>query len=139
MSQAVIIFIALIVGWLIQLAFSYFQTKRFHDRLTVLKRRGQRTAVGFAGSNWRRKVYAVLVVDDLDNIVCAEQLSGWTVFAKLKPVDALVGLPVEALSEDRAGNIPEKIWRACQNAAGYLAEDNQQATQTELPAGYKVS
>lgn len=139
MSQVTLILLALVVGWVIQLTLSFFQTRRFYSRLMHLKRQGDRAAVGFTGSTWRRKVYAVLVVDDKDNIIHAEKLSGWTVFANLKPVNGLVGLPISALYGERLQQVPEKIWQAFQNAAEYLMEDNQEAVPTtRMPTGYKI-
>jgi len=130
-QAATTLLILLAAAWFAQLTLSFLQTKRFYHRFSQLRRHGKRSAIGIAGSNWRTKTYGVLVVDEKDTIVCAEKLSGWTVFANLKPVNALVGLPLEALAAEPAQDIPQKTWLAFQNAAGYLTAKKSQVPTLE--------
>jgi DNA-binding transcriptional regulator of glucitol operon len=118
------IFALVIVAWVLQLILSTLQYRRYYGRLKELRKEGARTAVGMVGSNWKTKAYGVLVVDDDDVIVRAEKLSGWTVFANLKPVDGVTGLPIQALdAEEPITGVPKRIWRALQEAKAYLDEE----------------
>lgn len=112
--------------WIGQLALSYFQYKRYFARYNELKRMGDRVAVGVTGNIYSTKAYGVLVVDEKNNILHAEQLSGITVFANLKPVPELVGQPISVL-EDEAPQpgIKKRHWAAFREAREYLVEDGQ--------------
>lgn len=115
------LFLAVALVWILQLALSLLQTRRFHKRVFQLRKEGNQTSVGMSGSTWRRKVYAVLVVDENRTIIRAEKLSGFTVFANLKPVPELGGKPMSVLDEDTPiVGINEKLWKAFQNAAGFI-------------------
>jgi DNA-binding transcriptional regulator of glucitol operon len=89
----------LVFMWTAQYAASFWQMRRYYKRLSELRREGF-VWVGLAGSAWRRRQYAVLVVSPDQRIVRAEQLSGWTVLATLKPVAGLAGRPVSDLVDD---------------------------------------
>jgi len=54
-------------------------------------------AVGLAGSVYKGKVYGFLVSDDQGCIVRAHLLKGWTVFARPRPVEALIGIGLSDL------------------------------------------
>jgi DNA-binding transcriptional regulator of glucitol operon len=115
------LFLAVALVWILQLALSLLQTRRFHKRVFELRKEGNQTSVGMSGSTWRRKVYAVLVVDENRTIIRGEKLSGFTVFANLKPVPELGGKPMSVLDEDTpVAGINEKLWKAFQNAAGFI-------------------
>ncbi len=114
------LFIVLAIAWVLQLGLSLLQTRRFHRRVAELRRGGNTTSVGMAGSNWKRKVYGVLVVDEERNIVHAEKMSGFTVFANLKPVDAMSGMTLDRLDGEAPVGISTKMWKAFQNAAGFI-------------------
>ncbi len=114
------IFIVLAFVWILQLLLSILQTQRFNKRVAELRREGCVTSVGLAGSNWKRKVFAVLVVDARRMIVSAEQLSGFTVFAKLRPVPGVLGLPMQCLDGEPLEGISKKTWQAMNNAAEYV-------------------
>ena len=111
----------LVVAWLLQLGLSTLQMKRFHQRSLQLKRTGSDSAIGLAGSMYRRKVYSVLVADEAGTVTAAEFLAGWTVFADLKSVPGLVGM---SLDQIEAGEPPpgvsEKVWASLEHAAGFI-------------------
>ncbi len=115
------LFLAVAFVWILQLALSLLQTRRFHRRVAELRREGSATSVGMAGSNWKSKAYGVLVVDENRNIIRAEKLSGFTVFANLQPVPELSGKPMTVLDDETpVDGIKQKLWTAFQNAAGYI-------------------
>ncbi|HEC21427.1 MAG TPA: transcriptional regulator [Chloroflexi bacterium] len=120
------ILLLLVAAWITQLMFSFLQLRRFYKRLNVLKREGARAAIGFSGSNLKTKVYAVLVVDEEENIVRAEKLSGITVFASLKPVEELIGRPLGVLDRDEPlPGIRRKAWDAFRQAKKFLDEEKE--------------
>lgn len=115
------LFLAVALVWILQLALSLLQTRRFHKRVFQLRKEGSETSVGMSGSTWKRKVYGVLVVDEDRTILRAEKLSGLTVFANLQPVPELGGKPMSVLDQDTPiPGINEKLWKAFQNAAGFI-------------------
>ncbi len=115
------IILLLVAAWIAQLGLALWQTRRYLRRLAVLRKDGT-TSVGMAGSAWRKRVYAVLVVDDAGKIIHAEQFSGWTVFATLKPVPDLVGHTLAEIleGEPETFGIKKKIFLAFQNSASEL-------------------
>jgi DNA-binding transcriptional regulator of glucitol operon len=121
-STATTVILALAGAWIIQYYFAWWQMRRFYKRIADLRRTGL-VSVGMAGSAWRRKQYAVLVVDKDHTITHVEQLSGWTVMASLKPVAGLDGRPMNDLWEDDAHlPVSPKLLLALQNAAGYIRD-----------------
>lgn len=118
MEYAFLIFAAL---WILQFALAYVQLRRFHGRIADLRRLG-RTSVGMEGNRWRGRIYGVLVVDGDGIIRAAEVLRGWSVFAKLAPVDGLVGMRLGAVADSPAplAGIGDGQWRALQHAASFL-------------------
>lgn len=119
---ATFIVIGLALAWGIQYVFAFFQMRRYYGRIAELRRKGK-VSTGVAGSSWRRRQYAVLVVDANDRIVHVEELSGWTVFAALKPVRGLDGRPLSDL-DDESLKLPvsDKLLLALRNAASYFKE-----------------
>jgi len=69
------------------------------------------------GSVYRRRVYVVLVADDDDKVIHAEQLSGWTVFAHLRPTEPIIGRSLSEIVNGQIESVSPKIERAFQQAA----------------------
>ncbi len=121
-SSATTIILALATMWAIQYVLSFWQMRRYYRRLAELRRDGV-VWVGLAGSAWRRRQYAVLVVDQNNQIVHAEQLSGWTVLATLKPVPGLAGRPVSDLLDDTIQlPVSKKLLAALRNAVQHMQQ-----------------
>ncbi|MGB9800366.1 MAG: transcriptional regulator GutM [Thermanaerothrix sp.] len=119
--------IGLVISWSFQLVLTYFQMQKFYKRINTLKRMGGVVSIGMAGSRWKGRHYAVLVVDkDTGKILRAEKLNGWSVFASLKPIKELEGHNVRDLINNSEENIkfPMKgqLLLAFQNAANYILE-----------------
>ena len=146
MSRISFILLAVVFVWLLQLCFSFMQIRRFNSRIIALRMRGKKTAVGMVGNTYKRRVYAVLVVDDAMNITAAEQFSGWTIFAHLKPVHFLVGKSIEDIGEAPQHGLARKTWDAFRNAAHYITEYDathdegaeSSSGRTHVPTGWKV-
>ena len=110
------IIIAFLIAWVLQFAMTYFQMRRYYKRIHDLRREGP-TATGMSGSMYKRRVYGVIVLDKNEKILHAEQFSGWTVFAGLKPVKELEGLSIkDVMDESIELPIPKKILSAFRNA-----------------------
>lgn len=127
--------LGLAVAWFLQLFLSTRQLRHFYARFNELRKAG-RCAIGMEGSIYRRRVYAVLVVDDDGKVIHAEQLSGVTVFAKLRPVPALIGRSLAEVADGPPEGVPPKIGRAFQKAAAdILAADAEQEAAADTVPG----
>jgi DNA-binding transcriptional regulator of glucitol operon len=123
-SSTVAVLVALVGAWAVQIVLSNHQMRRFHRRTQALRRLGTHMATGVAGNIYRRKVYAVLVVDGDRRVVAAEQLSGWTVAARLKPVPELVGLDLDVVGTgDPPPGVSAKRRAAFDHAAGFIRNE----------------
>jgi len=124
-SRSLGVFLALLVGaWLLQGALSFWQAKRFYGRIQRLRKLG-RAAVGMSGNMYKTKVYGVLVVDERDQIVLAEKLTGWTVFARLRTVDLLAGRTLSDLLSGPIEGLSSKVSSAFQMAAETLTKEDE--------------
>lgn len=123
-GTAAVIIIGLAVAWTLQYILAFWQMRRYYRRLAELRKKGL-VSIGMSGSAWRRRQYAVLVVNKLDHekIVCVEQLSGWTVMATLKPVPGFEGRPVNDLLDDNVAlPVSPKLLLALRDAVKHLRE-----------------
>lgn len=111
------IFLVLVALWLIQFGLAYRQMRHFYQRMITLRRSGL-TAVGLSGNRYKGRAYAVLTIDEDDRIIHAEQFSGWTVFAQLRPIPQLIGMSLQELLNNEAGlPVSKKLRPAFANAA----------------------
>ncbi len=123
------IIIAFVLAWMIQFALTYLQMRRYHKRLGELRKLGA-TATGMSGSMYKRRVYGVLVIDQDEKVLRAEQFSGWTVFASLKPVKELEGLSTkEIVDESIELPISKKFRSAFQNAVEEIEKARRKAAE----------
>lgn len=134
-TTAVVLMLAAM--WALQYALSFWQMRRYYKRLAELRRDGL-VWVGMSGSAWRRRQYVALVVDRENRIVRAEQLSGWTVMATLKPVPGLEGRPVSDLTDDSLKlPVSNKLLLALRDAVkhmeAYAKKKSAEAQMDEAP------
>lgn len=123
----------LVVMWLFQFGLAYLQMRRFYGRLVILRRNGL-TAVGMCGNQYKGRAYAVLTINDHNQVINAEKFAGWTVFANLKPVPALVGLPLdEILDGDTNLPVSKKLRTAFVNAAKDLKAAREKESSEKQP------
>lgn len=127
------IVVGLIIFWLAQFGAAYWQMRRFYGRMIELRKNGL-TAVGLSGDRYKGRSYAVLTINEHDRIVHAEQFSGWTVFAKLRPVPALEGITLHDVLKDEAQlPVSQKLRTAFINAASDLQKAREKGTGTPTP------
>lgn len=121
------IIILLVIAWVAQLGLSLWQTRRFYRKVGEMRKLG-RTSIGLAGSMYKGKTYGVLTVDEDDRVVQAAKLSGWTVFANLKPISNLNGASLTEILSGSAQDfaLRPKLFKAFQNAAAeFLPQDDE--------------
>ena len=123
--------IIVLLLWLVQIGLAYRQARLFYKRISSLRKLG-RCATGLSGGRYRGRVYAVLVVHPLTHtIIKAEQLSGLTVFTKLKPVKQLEGRYLDELLDTEAPEIegvPRRLREAARSAAEAIQTSFNKAT-----------
>jgi len=126
--------VAFVIAWIIQYGMTFFQMRRYNKRLNELKKMGP-TSVGMSGSMYKRRAYGVLVFDDQEKIVRAEQFSGWTVFASLKPVKELEGLTLNDVKDESIElPISKKIRSAFANAVAQIENARKKAADAAAQA-----
>ena len=101
------VFLFIAAAYALQLLLTSWQAKRFFRRLKEIRKDGL-TSIGLSGGKWSGRTYAVLVVDEDNNILHAEKLSGMTIFSTLKPVDGLVGVNARDLLDDDCRLVEKK-------------------------------
>ena len=120
-TQTVTIVVILALAWMAQLLGSVQQMRQFNKSKQAMRRLGEYTSVGIAGNMYKRKVYTTLVVDSEGFVQGAERLSGFTIFARPKPVPALVGLHIDEIgSPNRPKEIDAKTWDAFDHGAEFI-------------------
>jgi len=131
MQLGAAIIIIFVLAWALQFAMSYFQMRRFYKRVGQLRKDGI-TSVGMSGSMYKRRIYGVLTVDKTDKILHAEQLSGWTVFASLKPVKEVEGLYIKDIMDDSSElSISKKLRSAFQSSVNEIEKARKKAAETK--------
>jgi glucitol operon activator protein len=110
-------FIVLALAWMGQIFLAWKQAERFMARVRVLRRSGK-VAIGSSGSRLRGRAYVVLAVGPDDRVTAAETLKGMTVFARTKPLPALVGRPAADLAAgDDLLELHKRVREAATSAA----------------------
>jgi glucitol operon activator protein len=122
--------LALVIAWFIQGVLSFWQAQRFYGRIQKLRKLGK-SAVGLSGNMYRTKAYAVLVADEHDRVVHAEKLTGFTIFAKLKPVDSLQGRTLQEFVSGPIEGLSPKLQSAFKMAAEAILKE---AASRESPS-----
>jgi DNA-binding transcriptional regulator of glucitol operon len=140
---ATMIIFGLAGAWLLQLFLSYFQLRRFYARVSSLRKTGNLVSIGVAGSAWKRRQYAILVVDPQTDVIRqTEQLSGWTVLASLKPLHGLEGMTLQDLLDEEKPlpkHINRKLALALRDAAKHIEEHKKKRKKEVLPEQYDPS
>jgi glucitol operon activator protein len=93
-----IIFITLAAAWGLQILLAWRQAQSFMTRVRTLRRSG-RVAIGSSGSRMRGRAYVALAIAPDGRVTAAETLRGMTVFARPRPVPALIGRSSSALAD----------------------------------------
>ena len=129
------ILFGLVAMWILQFGLAYWQMRRFYGRLITLRHNGL-TAVGLSGNRYKGRSYAVLTINEDNRVIHAEEFSGWTIFAGLKPVPELIGMSTdEVLAQSATLPVGKKLQVAFANAARDLkAARQKESVMTLEPA-----
>lgn len=105
--------------WGAQLYGTARQGQHFMREVSRLRSLGE-TAIGASSlQRTRRRVYVALAADETDRVTGAIELSGFTIFARAKPVEELVGEPLAELAHD---DVDERRAKAARMAARALLD-----------------
>ncbi|WP_165356765.1 transcriptional regulator GutM [Nocardioides zhouii] len=101
MSPGFVIIAALVAGWLVQIYFTYRQSKAFNDAVRPLRSSGT-VSVGVGGNRYKgRRSFVAISVDDGGVVRDALTLSGLTTFARARALPGLLDVKVSVLRGDR--------------------------------------
>jgi glucitol operon activator protein len=101
MHSALVILAAVVAGWAVQLYLSYQQSMAFNRQVLRLRRSGT-VSVGAGGKRYRGgRAFVAIAVDDHGIVRDALSLSGFTTFARPRPVPTLFDLKLNAVRGER--------------------------------------
>lgn len=101
MSPAFVLLAAVVAGWIPQLYLTYRQSMAFNDDVRRLRTSGT-VSVGVAGKRYRGgRAFVAIAVDDHGIVRDAITLSGFTTFARAKPLPALFDVKLSVLCGER--------------------------------------
>jgi DNA-binding transcriptional regulator of glucitol operon len=123
-NTTLVIAVALFAAWSLQGLLTYLQAKQFYGKVGQARQLG-RVATGVAGSVYRTRAYVILAVDEHDRIVHAEQLTGWTLFARTKATDVLTGRSLDDLLSGSIEGLSPKLESAFKMAAETLVKQDE--------------
>jgi glucitol operon activator protein len=100
-TSALVLLAAVVAGWMVQLYLSYQQSMAFNRDVTALRKHGT-VSVGVAGRRYRGgRAFVAIAVDEHGKVADAISLSGFTTFARSRPIPALRGVKVNQVKGDR--------------------------------------
>ena len=92
---------AIVAGWMVQMYLTFQQSMSFNQQVIALRRQGT-VSVGVAGRRYRGgRAFVALALDEQGVVRDALTLSGWTTFARARPLPALVGVRARRISSDQ--------------------------------------
>ena len=121
-------------AWLIQLGLAYRQAHQFAQRIRALRKLGL-CATGLAGGSYRGRIYVALVVHPLTHrVLRAEQLRGYTVFARPKPIPPLEGHSLDELllPDTTIEGVSPRAMQAVRSAAEFIQKSLEQDASSSL-------
>jgi DNA-binding transcriptional regulator of glucitol operon len=121
-------------AWLIQLGLAYRQANQFAQRIRALLKLGL-CATGLSGGGYRGRIYVALVVHPLTHrVIRAEQLRGYTVFARPKSLPPLEGHSLDELLllDTTIEGISPRTLQAVRSAAEFIQKSLEQEASSTL-------
>lgn len=126
-DTASFIIVLLAITWAVQYALAFMQLRRFYKRVHQLGKYGS-VWIGKHGSAWKGREFAVVAVNKARIITHVEKFSGWTVMAKLVPVEGLDGRPISDIMDDSIHlPVSKRFLLALRNAVQFIQEADQRA------------
>ncbi len=129
MTTPMMLLAAVIGGWIIQAYLTYQQAMAFNAQVAQLRKSG-RVSTGVAGRRYRGgRAYVSIAVDDRGIVRDALTLSGWTTFARGRPLRALIGQKISVLKGDREiVGLTKQQREAAQQAAELVKREGSPTT-----------
>ncbi len=129
MTTPMMLLAAVIGGWIIQAYLTYQQAMAFNAQVAQLRKSG-RVSTGVAGRRYRGgRAYVSIAVDDSGIVRDALTLSGWTTFARGRPLRALIGQKISVLKGDREiVGLTKQQREAAQQAAELVKREGSPTT-----------
>ena len=90
-NPTLVIIVGILAVWLLQGVLVYWQSRQIYGHVTLQRQLG-RQYIGVHRSLWGSREYGMLILDDQGQIIQAELLKGFTIFARFRPVAPLVGM-----------------------------------------------
>lgn len=117
-TEWILLLAAVVCGWIVQLMMSFRQSTAFNRCVLDLRRSGT-VSVGSAGKRYRGgRAFVAIAIDDHGIVRDALSLSGFTTFARARPVPALFGLKVNQVRGDRdVPHLSDRLRNAARDAA----------------------
>jgi DNA-binding transcriptional regulator of glucitol operon len=133
MPSYLIVLVAVVAGWLVQMYLTYQQSMAFNSAVRRLRRSGT-VSVGVAGRRYRGgRAYVALAVDDRGIVADAISLRGWTTFARARTLPALVGRKVNQVAGDREiPGLREQQRDAARQAVDLLRRERSKADTNDV-------
>lgn len=131
MITPTILLAAVVCGWLVQLYFTYRQSQAFMADVRALRRSG-RVSIGLAGKRYLGgRAYVAIAVDERGIITDAITLSGWTTFARGRPLPPLFDRRVNQVKGDREiPGLSTQQRQAARQAAELLKQEGSRTPAT---------
>jgi glucitol operon activator protein len=130
-----LILLAVVLGWIVQLFATYYQSTAFNASAFGLRRSGT-VSIGAGGKRYRGgRAFVAIAADDDGVVRDAIRLSGFTTFARAKAAPQLVGLRVNKIRGERD---IDGLTKAQRTAARQAAELWRRPKNTETRATQEV-
>ncbi len=128
MTTPMLLLAAVVAGWLVQLYLTYQQSMAFNEQVGKLRKSG-RVSVGVAGQRYRGgRAFVAIAVDEQGVVRDSLTLSGWTTFARGRPLPGLVGQKINWLKGEREIPSLTKQQREAARQAATLLKQEGRAT-----------
>lgn len=96
-----ILLAAVVAGWLVQMYLTYRQSMDFNRQVMGIRKDGT-VSVGAAGKRYRGgRAFVAIAVDDHGVVRNAISISGWTTFARARPLPALFDTKINHIRGDK--------------------------------------
>ena len=128
MTTPMLLLAAVVAGWLVQLYLTYQQSMAFNEQVGKLRKSGL-VSVGVAGQRYRGgRAFVAIAVDEQGVVRDSLTLSGWTTFARGRPLPGLVGQKINWLKGEREIPSLTKQQREAARQAATLLKQEGRAT-----------
>ncbi len=114
---AIILIVAVVAGWMVQMYFTYRQSMAFNREVMALRKKGT-VSVGVAGKRYRGgRAFVAIAIDDHGVVRDALTLVGFTTFSRAKPLPGLLDVETSRiLAEEQLPGLSRQQHEAARQA-----------------------